>query len=142
MLKDKEKYNVYMREYMLKRYHERRAESLRILGGKCIQCGVTEELEIDHIDPKTKTFETGKVWSFSKERWLKELEKCQLLCKKHHKEKTILQTSVPHGGGLTGKKSCYCPLCGPLKSKYNVKWKKTRRNSSNGSSTRLLPEGL
>lgn len=56
-----------MRKYMLARYHKRRAEAIRKLGGKCVKCGSEENLEIDHIDPTTKSFEISKLWNVSKE---------------------------------------------------------------------------
>lgn len=46
-----------MRDYMLRRYHARRAESYAILGGKCVVCGTSDDLQID--------------WSVSRERYLK-----------------------------------------------------------------------
>src|SRR5216117_3200210 len=80
--------NSYMADYMLKRYHERRKEAIESLGGKCIKCGSVENLEIDHIDPKTKSFNFSKIWSFSPEKYSKELEKCQILCKDCHMKKS------------------------------------------------------
>lgn len=110
--------NEYMREYMLCRYHERRAEAIALLGGKCVECGTTENLQFDHIDPKLKTMSVSKLWSVSKERYLKEIQLCQLLCKTHHIEKTRRERSVEHGQGLTGKRNCRCELCRPLKNAY------------------------
>lgn len=87
-VRNRDEYNAYMREYMLRRYHARRAESYEILGGVCVACGTNENLQIDHIDPALKTTEISKLWSIAKVRYLKELELCQLLCKPHHIEKT------------------------------------------------------
>ena len=111
----------YHKEYNLKRYHERRNEFLEMLGGMCVECGTTENLEFDHIDPSTKTMNMGRMLNVSKQRALEELKLCQLLCKEHHIEKGHLngdQKQVPHGGGKTGKKSCYCDLCAPLNRAY------------------------
>jgi hypothetical protein len=110
--------NEYMRTYMLNRYHERRAEALALLGGKCAKCGTTDDLQIDHIDPATKTMSISGMWSCSYERYLRELKLCQLLCREHHRKKTAQEQSIPHGGGKTGKKNCMCELCGPLKRQY------------------------
>lgn len=115
-----------MAEYMLLRYHSRRTEAIKFLGGKCVRCETTENLEFDHIDPKKKLYDIGKVWSFSKEKFWIEINKCQLLCEFHHKEKTTKEQSVEHGQGKTGKRNCYCDLCKPLKTKYTRDWK--RRN--------------
>lgn len=81
-------YNRKMAGYMKRRYHQRRAEALETLGGKCVICGTTEDLEIDHIDADDKEIPLNKMWSIAKARFLQELDKCQLLCKEHHKEKS------------------------------------------------------
>lgn len=86
--KTREEYNEYQRKYQLERYHKRRKEAKKILGGRCVICGSKKELEIDHIDPKKKKISLNKLWSISKDSFLKELKKCQLLCKKHHIQKT------------------------------------------------------
>jgi len=118
----------YMRDYMLRRYYRRKSAALEYLGGKCLVCGTTEELEFDHIDPSTKKYTLARILtSGSNELLQEELEKCQLLCSKHHLEKSLREGdlgSVEHGGGLTGKKNCYCALCKPLKLEYNRKRRK------------------
>lgn len=111
-------YNEYMAEYMLRRYHERRTEAVALLGGHCVICNTADSLEFDHVDRKTKEGDIAKLWSGTREKFLEELSKCQLLCKEHHKEKTLGEISVEHGGGLTGKYNCRCDLCGPLKKAY------------------------
>lgn len=59
-----------------------------LLGGVCVVCGTTERLEFDHIDPSTKLFDIAKGWARAEKIVLEELEKCQLLCKQHHDEKS------------------------------------------------------
>lgn len=86
--KDREMYNAYMAEYMLKRYHIRMAEAFRILGGKCEVCGSADELEIDHRDWREKSFTLSMLWSVAYVRFLAELAKCQALCKECHATKT------------------------------------------------------
>ena len=50
--------------------------AVELLGGKCVKCDTTENLEIDHI--------------LSVQRGGKDIaNNCQLLCKKHHQLKTI-----------------------------------------------------
>jgi hypothetical protein len=51
-----------------------------------------------------------------------------LRCKRHHRIKTTNELSVEHGGGVTGKRNCYCDLCKPLKAEYNRTWRERRRN--------------
>lgn len=106
--------NAYMAEYMRQRYHSLRAEGIALLGGRCVRCGSTDDLQFDHIDPATKTLDIGRRWS-SRPKFLAELAKCQLLCGEHHRAKTSAEQSVEHGGGLTGKRNCRCALCAPLK---------------------------
>jgi len=58
------------------------------LGGKCVECGCTETLEFDHIDPSTKSFNISAGYHKPKEVLEEELSKCQLLCNKCHIEKS------------------------------------------------------
>lgn len=115
--------NEYMRDYMLARYHERRNSAIIFLGEKCVVCGTTENLELDHIDPELKTISLSKMWSCSKEKYDSEIKLCQLLCTEHHKEKTVREKSVGHGQGLTGKRNCRCELCAPLKNAYRMRYR-------------------
>jgi hypothetical protein len=86
-----------------KRNREKDAERARIkrqekrkflvehLGGKCVGCGITENLQFDHIDRKQKLFTISKkIHSYSIERLLPEVEKCQLLCFKCHEFKSLI----------------------------------------------------
>lgn len=82
-------YNEYMAEYMARRYHVRRADAMERLGGVCVDCGTTEELEFDHAVAADKGFSISKLWSVSEKKYNAEVEKCVLRCRKHHLEKTI-----------------------------------------------------
>ena len=44
--RNREEYNAYMRDYMLRRYHQRREAALIQLGARCVRCGSTEKLEM------------------------------------------------------------------------------------------------
>lgn len=80
----------YMSDYMLNRYHQRRQKIIEKLGGCCVKCGSTENLEIDHIDRSSKEIDIARCLSGIKESKLKqELDKCQLLCQKCHNYKTF-----------------------------------------------------
>lgn len=82
-------YNAYMRKRYRTVYPERKAKALELLGGSCAQCGETSDLDFDHISPKTKTIEvTDLLDTHSWDSILQEMEKCQLLCKNCHKQKT------------------------------------------------------
>lgn len=121
----------WRREYDLNRYHQRRAEMFRILGGKCKSCGVTEDLQVDHIDPKKKEIDVAKLWTVNWNRMLTELEKCQLLCGPCHREKTIIDRGfkVAKGthGTLSSRAYCDCPLCVKAKTDYMREYKRRKR---------------
>lgn len=94
----REEYNKYMREYMKKRYYKRKKEAFEYLGGKCAACGATSNLQIDHVDPESKSFTvTSCLGSLPKEKLWKELEKCQLLCRRCHRRKSMVDGSRNHG---------------------------------------------
>lgn len=116
--------NQYMRDYMLKRYHNRRKTAIEQLGGKCVSCGSKEELEVDHINPQDKKFCLSKLWSVNEKTYQEELSKCQLLCKVCHNNKTTKEKSVEHGGGASGKRNCKCSLCKAKKAEYMKNYKK------------------
>ena len=81
-MKDRREYfKKYQREWLRKK----RAKWLKE-NGPCVTCGSNEKLEVDHIDPKTKT--THSFWSWSDLRRNEELKKCQVLCRACHKIKT------------------------------------------------------
>lgn len=114
-----------MRLYMRARYHQRREEAIEILGGRCTRCGVTEALQVDHIDPALKTMSFDRMTMVSEVRFLAELVKCQLLCEEHHIEKTARENGVPHGGGVSGKRNCRCAPCKAQKAEYMRVWKRS-----------------
>jgi hypothetical protein len=116
------KERAYMKKYMKRRYHNRRQKALEFLGGKCVACEERERLEIDHIDPRQKTFDISKMWSCSEEKFWKEIEKCQLLCQKHHNQKTIEQRGQKSARGkhgtLSSRRYCDCSECKRAKALY------------------------
>lgn len=102
--------------YMQERRAKRRKLALDMLGGVCVICQTAEELEFDHIDRSTKlgNISSPKILDGPMEIFLAEVEKCQLLCNAHHKEKSEEfgdQNQVPHGGGVSGKRYCKCEPC-------------------------------
>ena len=72
------------REYQRRWKNARRAAFLQ--GKSCAWCGSTAGLEIDHIDQAAK--EDHRIWSWSSERRLRELAKCQVLCRQCHEART------------------------------------------------------
>lgn len=66
-------------------------EAKEKLGGKCVWCGITENLEFDHIDDAIKEHNVGNAVRNTKEVFWKEVGKCQLLCVECHNKKTTAQ---------------------------------------------------
>ena len=114
----REQYNEYMRVYMLERYHRRRREGREFLGGVCVDCGTTEDLEFDHVDRESKEFMISGMSSCSEARFWAEVRKCVLRCKTCHYARTAQQLGVEHGGGASGKKNCPCASCKARKAEY------------------------
>lgn len=82
----KEQRRVYQAQYRQKR----RDTAIKLLGGACVVCGTTENLEINHIDPTTKSFTLSR-WDGKASDYWEEVKKCNLLCKAHHDEETARQ---------------------------------------------------
>lgn len=80
-------YNSSMNEYMKNRWLKRRNKAVEYLGGVCVVCNTTENLEFDHIKPESKCKSIARMSSYSEEKFMIEVDKCQLLCDTHHKEK-------------------------------------------------------
>jgi len=73
--------NSYHSEYQKQRYAERKARATELLGGQCSSCSSVDDLQFDHVDPETKSYNITRM--FSKYSWgaiAEELTKCQLLC--------------------------------------------------------------
>ena len=113
-----------MAKTAIERYRARRAYSIEKLGGKCVSCGSTENLELDHINKKDKSFNITQFWSIALEKYDVELAKCQLLCHTCHVEKSHESKDWGKGYGPTEHGSstmyknfgCRCELC---KKAYN-----------------------
>lgn len=114
------------RQYHAKLYYTRRQKLLDYLGGQCVQCGAKDNLHFDHIDPTKKSFEIKSRMAFTTETKA-ELDKCQLLCRRHHAEKTARENAGFTHGTVYGwlKAKCRCAAC---ESGY-IKWQE-RRNKA------------
>jgi hypothetical protein len=75
---------AYMRGYIKARRKYRRERLIELLGGECVRCGATDDLEFDHIDPKTKAFAVGSDMSRAWSQLVEEALKTQLLCRPCH----------------------------------------------------------
>ena len=76
-----------------KQYQERREQLIEQLGSKCVGykkvCGVTENLQLDHINPSKKRYNISeRISSWDLKRLQPEIKKCQLLCPDCHAQKT------------------------------------------------------
>lgn len=100
------------RRFQRERVARIRAEWLDA-NGPCVDCGSSERLEVDHVDPATKI--THNVWSWTEKRRLAELAKCVVRCHDCHLAKTSREraaTPIQHGtDGAYTKRKCHCPSC-------------------------------
>jgi 5-methylcytosine-specific restriction endonuclease McrA len=94
------------------RKHARRARLIEMLGGCCVRCGSTDDLEFDHIDPKTKRFTIGGNLSRPWADLVEEARRCQLLCQKCHRAKCAEDyPETPHGIYRYSDFGCRCDVC-------------------------------
>ncbi|RLG93626.1 hypothetical protein DRO27_05925 [Candidatus Bathyarchaeota archaeon] len=117
--------NVYMREYMKRRYHERRAWALKELGGKCCNCSTTENLEFHHKNPVEKEAAISKIWNKAYAVFEAEVRKCELLCKQCH---IVVHRATEHGT-LAMYRHCKCDACREAHNAYCKEWKRKKRAS-------------
>lgn len=132
------RYNRYMNtlarnNYIRLRNQRLRIKAIELLGGKCVICGTTKNLEFDHIIRGTREFTIATGLRLSWARILKELEKCQLLCHKHHLEKTNRerlewQRRAEHGTpSMYSNQGCRCDDCTTAwRQYYRGYWRKKR----------------
>jgi hypothetical protein len=78
---------AYQRGYNKAWKQARRARLIEMLGGECVRCGATEDLEFDHVDPSTKIFAVCAGLSRAWDVLVEEAAKTQLLCKPCHMAK-------------------------------------------------------
>lgn len=105
-----------MREYMLKRYHNRRKIAFDIVGRTCAICKLMfpdSMLELDHVDPHNKNLSFAREWN--SKNFFVELEKAQALCSACHTNKTLADLgrnkSVCGTDSHYRHKKCRCDLC-------------------------------
>ena len=80
--------NEKIREERRKQHKEKRAICLEYLGGKCVVCGTTHNLQFDHIKREGKKYNIARKLSYKFDNLKEELDKCQLLCVPCHLKKT------------------------------------------------------
>ena len=79
---NREEMNEYTRKWVTNRKNLLKEK----MGGKCVICGATENLQFDHINPLEKSYNIST--NFFRQDVDEELAKCQLLCSRCHLEKT------------------------------------------------------
>lgn len=145
MPRDAERAREYRRNYYREYAARKRLEAIALLGDKCVICGITgaESLEIDHIDPSTKSFVVTAGWNKPYDVWFAEVMKCQLLCIEHHKEKTLIDTGKKAAKGTHGTLSAYrycgppkCEDCKRAKREYTRKYRTTHERTDTPSARR------
>jgi hypothetical protein len=131
---------AYMADYMRRRNQARRDAAIAALGGRCVECGTTELLQLDHIDPATKSFNLNRQWAAAESRFWAEVAKCQPLCKQHHEKKSARERSVEHGGGAAGKRRCKCDRCRAQKAAHNRQYKAARKAARKAAADAALQQ--
>ena len=92
-LKNKEqqqKHKAKRTEKQRQRRQENRQILIEHLGGKCVGCGTTTDLQFDHLDRTQKEFTISDRMNYSIKRLLPEVDKCQLLCRSCHEYKSLI----------------------------------------------------
>lgn len=107
---DNERRNEWNRPYFRERYHDFRQRVLDHLGAACVICAATEDLMIHHKEPQEKEFNISQQWGRPWPATLRELEKCELRCRKHHA--TAHYGEPEHGTVSCYKRNrCRCEAC-------------------------------
>lgn len=87
----KKSFHSYCKEcfnyYCCLRWYERKLRAIKLLGGKCIDCGYNKHpaaLQFHHLNPEEKEFNWTKMRLKRWDKIEKELQKCILLCANCH----------------------------------------------------------
>ena len=134
----------YDPEYYRKWQEERRIKFLAIakerLGGCCVRCGTTENLQFDHIIPGSRIRAISSATNWSLARFLAEVDKCQLLCDAHHREKSKecgeqgggwnRIDNPEHGTEICYTRGCRCEPC--RQARHDVRVRRGELNGTRG----------
>jgi 5-methylcytosine-specific restriction endonuclease McrA len=116
--KDPQALRDYQRAYVARRRSD-------FLAGKvCVDCGSTDQLEIDHVDPAEKI--DHRLWSWAEGRRLAELAKCVVRCRDCHISKHAAERRQEHGLGAYKRRGCRCDVCRAAKAAAERRWRARR----------------
>jgi hypothetical protein len=79
----------YVKDKEKKSYKNLRENAIQELGGKCVKCGTSDNLEFNHIDPLNKKMEASGKTNFRQG----EYKKCELMCKSCHRKWSNIEAS-------------------------------------------------
>lgn len=102
-------------------YRRLKALVLEVLGPCCVKCGSTENLQADHIDPTSKSFDIGSSGNRREAAIRAELAKCQRLCRPCHNYKTVDDRGfqhASHGNTAMYRGGCRCGPCREANTAY------------------------
>lgn len=120
-------------EYHRLRFHEIRARYIKLLGGKCNQCGSQESLRIHSRDPSRHIPPYGRIWT------IEELDLCELLCLPHSNARIQSQRGYKVAKGTHGTDSsyryCKCPKCRKAHARAHGRWREKRKAAAQAEPT-------
>lgn len=96
-------------------YYAKKLKSINHLGGKCVNCGETEQFKLTfhHMIPNEKEYKVSDLFCKSWDVVKKEIEKCELLCFNCHMEKHYGQKDRKNKKILLDfKGQLSCEICG------------------------------
>lgn len=92
-------------------------------GKSCVDCGATDDLQLDHRDPAEKVHHN--VWSWAEDRRLAEIAKCVVRCEDCHRERhSVLRR---RHGIKRYEKGCRCDVCRAAKSASNARYAERKK---------------
>lgn len=109
------------KDYQNKRRAEWRLKIVAQLGGKCVVCGTTEDLEVHHKNPAAKELNVSGMWTRRPSVQAAELAKCELRCAKHHRE----AHASGCGTAARYRRGCRCEDCRTAYSTYRRGYRQT-----------------
>jgi hypothetical protein len=127
---------AYQRRYNKAWKQARRTRLIEMLGGRCVRCGATEDLEFDHIDPSTKVFAVCAGLSKAWDVLVEEALKCQLLCRPCHVAKGAEDRPEPTHGTyyVYWYYGCRCESCKAANARKSaaLRAKRLEKDAVNG----------